>query len=149
MNKFFYTILFITIVFSESLFAAPSVQFSEQELVFSGRMRSAKLSLVNRGDVTSTVTLDFLQPIYHERQNEYEIDNFNTHNVKDITLDYFPYNFKIPVFAYQVSGEYSLIMNEIKNKIINKKAINESLISFKRAGASAIVTYFADRFLKN
>ena len=95
MNKFFYTILFITIVFSESLFAAPSVQFSEQELVFSGRMRSAKLSLVNRGDVTSTVTLNFLQPIYHERQNEYEIDNFNTHNVKDITLDYFPYNFKL------------------------------------------------------
>ena len=54
-------------------------------------------------------------------------------------------NFKIPVFAYQVSGEYSLIMNGIKNKIINEDAIYESLISFKRAGASAIVTYFADR----
>ena len=53
--------------------------------------------------------------------------------------------FKIPVFAYQVSGEYSLIMNGIKNKIINKDAIYESLISFKRAGASAIVTYFADQ----
>jgi porphobilinogen synthase len=54
-------------------------------------------------------------------------------------------NFKIPVFAYQVSGEYSLIMNGIKNKIINEDAIYESLVSFKRAGASAIVTYFADR----
>jgi porphobilinogen synthase len=53
-------------------------------------------------------------------------------------------NFKIPVFAYQVSGEYSLLMNGIKNKIINKDAINESLLAFKRAGASAIVTYFAD-----
>ena len=52
--------------------------------------------------------------------------------------------FKIPVFAYQVSGEYSLIKNGIKNKIINEKAIIESLISFKRAGASAIVTYFAN-----
>ena len=52
--------------------------------------------------------------------------------------------FKIPVFAYQVSGEYSLIKNGIKNKIINEKAIFESLISFKRAGASAIVTYFAN-----
>ena len=53
-------------------------------------------------------------------------------------------NFKIPVFAYQVSGEYSLIKNGIKNNILNEDAIYESLISFKRAGASAIVTYFAD-----
>ena len=54
-------------------------------------------------------------------------------------------NFKIPVFAYQVSGEYSLIMNGIKNKILNEDAIYESLISFKRAGASAIITYFAEQ----
>jgi len=53
-------------------------------------------------------------------------------------------SFKIPVFAYQVSGEYSLIKNGIQNGIINKDAIYESLISFKRAGANAIVTYFAD-----
>ena len=52
-------------------------------------------------------------------------------------------NFKIPVIAYQVSGEYSLIKNGIKNKIINEESIIESLIAFKRAGASAIVTYFA------
>ena len=52
--------------------------------------------------------------------------------------------FKIPVFAYQVSGEYSLIKNGIKKKIISENAIEESLMSFKRAGASAIVTYFAD-----
>ena len=57
-------------------------------------------------------------------------------------------NFKIPVFAYQVSGEYSLIMNGIKNKIINEDAIYESLISFKRAGANAIVTYFSDFITK-
>ncbi len=52
--------------------------------------------------------------------------------------------FKIPVFAYQVSGEYSLIKNGIQKKIINQSTIFESLISFKRAGASAIVTYFAN-----
>ena len=57
-------------------------------------------------------------------------------------------NFKIPVFAYQVSGEYSLIKNGIKKKIISGNAIEESLISFKRAGASAIVTYFADYIAK-
>ena len=54
-------------------------------------------------------------------------------------------NFKIPVFAYQVSGEYSLIKNGIKNNILKEEAIYESLISFKRAGASAIITYFADK----
>ena len=52
--------------------------------------------------------------------------------------------FKIPVFAYQVSGEYSLIKIGIKKKIISENAIEESLISIKRAGASAILTYFAD-----
>ena len=58
-------------------------------------------------------------------------------------------NFKIPVFAYQVSGEYSLIKNAINNKILTEGAIIESLISFKRAGASAIVTYFAEEVAKN
>ena len=53
-------------------------------------------------------------------------------------------NFKIPVFAYQVSGEYSLIKNAVKNNILSDKIIYESLISFKRAGANAIITYFAD-----
>ena len=53
-------------------------------------------------------------------------------------------NFKIPVFAYQVSGEYSLIKNGINNKILNEDAIIESLIAFKRSGANAIVTYFAE-----
>ena len=52
-------------------------------------------------------------------------------------------NFKIPVFSFQVSGEYSLIMNGIKNNLIDKKSIYESLISLKRAGSNAIVTYFA------
>ena len=57
-------------------------------------------------------------------------------------------NFKVPVFAYQVSGEYSLLKNGIKNKTINHNAIYESLISFKRAGATAIVTYFAEDIAK-
>ena len=53
-------------------------------------------------------------------------------------------NFKIPVLAYQVSGEYSLISSAINNKILNKEAIYESLLSFKRAGANAIISYYAD-----
>ena len=53
--------------------------------------------------------------------------------------------FKIPVFAYQVSGEYSMLSNAVQKKIINKEAIFENLMSFKRAGANAIVSYYADR----
>ena len=52
-------------------------------------------------------------------------------------------NFKIPVFGYQVSGEYSMITEALKKKIFEKEAIIESLMSIKRAGASAIVTYIA------
>ena len=52
-------------------------------------------------------------------------------------------NFKIPVLAYQVSGEYSLIKNGIKKRLIKEDSIIESLMCFKRAGASAIVSYFA------
>ena len=54
-------------------------------------------------------------------------------------------NFKIPVLAYQVSGEYSLLSNSIKKGLIDKNSILESLISFKRAGANAIISYYADR----
>ena len=56
--------------------------------------------------------------------------------------------FRIPVFAYQVSGEYSLLSNAINKKIVDKTVILESLIAFKRAGANAIVSYFADRLDK-
>ena len=57
-------------------------------------------------------------------------------------------NFNIPVIAYQVSGEYSLIKNAIEKKILSQDAVLESIISFKRAGACAIVTYFAIEIAK-
>ena len=57
-------------------------------------------------------------------------------------------NFKIPVLAYQVSGEYSLLMNGINKGLINENSIYETLMSFKRAGANAIISYFADRIDK-
>ena len=58
-------------------------------------------------------------------------------------------NFKIPVIAYQVSGEYSLIVNSINKGLVDDKIILETLMSFKRAGANAIITYFADRIAQN
>ena len=56
--------------------------------------------------------------------------------------------FKLPVLAYQVSGEYSLIETAIAKKLINNDAIYETLVAFKRAGANAIVSYYADRIYK-
>ena len=53
-------------------------------------------------------------------------------------------NFKIPVIAYQVSGEYSMIKLAAKKGVIEEKNIViEQLSSFKRAGADAVVTYYA------
>ncbi len=51
--------------------------------------------------------------------------------------------FDIPIFAYQVSGEYSMIMNAINNGFLDRSVIIETLTSFKRAGCSGILTYFA------
>jgi len=52
--------------------------------------------------------------------------------------------FQVPTFVYQVSGEYSMIMGAINNNWFDgDKVIMESLISFKRAGANGILTYFA------
>lgn len=56
--------------------------------------------------------------------------------------------FSLPVFAYNVSGEYAIFKNlEEKNPEQAKKLIEEILISIKRAGADAIITYHAKKYL--
>lgn len=51
--------------------------------------------------------------------------------------------FEMPTFAYQVSGEYSMLMAAIQQGWLTEEAILECLVSIKRAGADAILTYFA------
>ncbi|MFZ5691985.1 MAG: porphobilinogen synthase [Pseudomonadota bacterium] len=54
--------------------------------------------------------------------------------------------FGVPTFAYQVSGEYSMISAAVQNGWLDgDKAMMESLIAFKRAGADGILTYFAPK----
>ena len=54
--------------------------------------------------------------------------------------------FNMPTFAFQVSGEYAMIMAAAQNGWIDEeRAILESLGAFKRAGAAGIITYFAPR----
>ena len=57
--------------------------------------------------------------------------------------------FNIPIFAYQVSGEYSMIKAATRNNWLDeKKIVLETLTCIKRAGANAIITYFAKDALK-
>jgi porphobilinogen synthase len=51
--------------------------------------------------------------------------------------------FKVPTFAYQVSGEYSMLKLAINKGWLHGDVMLESLISFKRAGADAILSYAA------
>ena len=52
--------------------------------------------------------------------------------------------FAMPTFAYQVSGEYAMVMAAAQNGWIDgEKAMVETLTSFKRAGADGVLTYFA------
>jgi porphobilinogen synthase len=52
--------------------------------------------------------------------------------------------FAVPTFAYQVSGEYAMIMGAINNGWLDRdRTIMESLLGFKRAGADGVLTYFA------
>ena len=54
--------------------------------------------------------------------------------------------FGVPTFAYQVSGEYAMLMAAAQNGWLDgDKAMMESLIAFKRAGADGVLTYFAPR----
>ncbi len=54
-------------------------------------------------------------------------------------------HFNIPICAYQVSGEYAMLQSAIDHGFLEEKAIMEALLCFKRAGADAILTYYADR----
>jgi porphobilinogen synthase len=57
--------------------------------------------------------------------------------------------FNTPIFAYQVSGEYTMLQSAIDNGYLDEnKSIMESLLCFKRAGCDAILSYYADRVLE-
>ena len=105
--------------------------------VLSGDKNSYQMDFRNKNEALREVALDIKEGADMVMVKPGLIYLDVIRNVKD--------QFKIPVFAYQVSGEYSILMNGIQKKIIDEKSILETLISFKRAGANAIVSYFADK----
>ena len=57
--------------------------------------------------------------------------------------------FSVPTFAFQVSGEYAMIMAAARNGwLVEERSILESVLAFKRAGAAGVITYFAPRASK-
>ena len=56
--------------------------------------------------------------------------------------------FKVPTFAYQVSGEFSMLKNAINHGWLDKEVMLESLVSINRAGADAILSYAAKEISK-
>ena len=57
--------------------------------------------------------------------------------------------FGVPTFAYQVSGEYAMVMAAVQNGWLDhQRAMMETLMAFKRAGCSGVLTYFAPEAAK-
>lgn len=54
----------------------------------------------------------------------------------------------LPIVAYQVSGEYTMLYNAVKDGVVNEQAIYEQLIAIKRAGADMIISYFSKYIAK-
>ncbi len=104
-------------------------------------------------------------------KEDYQMDPANAHEaIQEIALDLqegadmvmvkpaMPYldiirlvkdRFAVPTFAYQVSGEYAMHMAAFENGWLDEEAVmQESLLAIKRAGADAILTYFAKKVAK-
>ena len=96
----------------------------------------------------------------------YQIDPANTNEaIREVSLDLaegadmvmvkpgMPYldivrrvseTFQVPTFVYQVSGEYAMLTGAFQNGWLSRdRCVLESLMAFRRAGASGILTYFA------
>jgi porphobilinogen synthase len=55
----------------------------------------------------------------------------------------------LPIVCYHVSGEYAMLYHGVSTGIVDKRAIYEQMIAFKRAGADLIITYYAKYLAKN
>ena len=123
--------------------------------MFYGPFRDAVNSASNLGKATKS---SYQMPIYNKDEAIHEVA-MDINEGADIVMvkPAMPYldiihlikeKFKIPTFAYQVSGEYSMLKLAIKEGWLDQKVMLESLISIKRAGADAILTYAAKEISK-
>ena len=122
---------------------------------FYGPFRDAVNSASNLGKASKS---SYQMPIYNKDEAIHEVA-IDINEGADIVMvkPAMPYldiihlikeKFKIPTFAYQVSGEYSMLKLAIKEGWLDQKVMLESLVSIKRAGADAILTYAAKEISK-
>ena len=122
---------------------------------FYGPFRDAVNSASNLGQATKS---SYQMSIYNKDEAVHEVA-IDINEGADIVMvkPAMPYldiihlikeKFKIPTFAYQVSGEYSMLKLAIKEGWLDQKVMLESLVSIKRAGADAILTYAAKEISK-
>ena len=122
---------------------------------FYGPFRDAVNSASNLGQATKS---SYQMSIYNKDEAIHEVA-IDINEGADIVMvkPAMPYldiihiikeKFKIPTFAYQVSGEYSMLKLAIKEGWLDQKVMLESLVSIKRAGADAILTYAAKEISK-
>ena len=116
--------------------------------------RSATRSVPARRSPATSAPIRWIRPIRDEALREVELDIAEGADMVMVKpgmpyLDIFTGSkttFGMPTFAYQVSGEYAMIMAAAGNGWLDgDKAMTESLIAFKRAGADGVLTYFAAR----
>lgn len=118
---------------------------------FYGPFREAVFSNVNLGDSSkSSYQMDFRNSKEALREVALDIGEGADLVIIKPAIPYLDIinkvysNFNIPIVAYQVSGEYSMLKAASDNKWLDfTKVMIESLISIKRAGASSIITYAA------
>ena len=101
------------------------------------------ISTVSRVVSSKSIQTDFgIYPLKH-----FFSEGISTQSGEDVSSREVKNKFKVPTFAYQVSGEYSMLKLAISKSYMRPEAIDESLLCFKRAGADGILTYFAKDWL--
>ncbi len=120
---------------------------------FYGPFRDAAESAPSFGD-RKTYQMDYRNSDEAMREHRYDIAEGADIIMVKPALSYLDIirrsseEFDVPIAAYNVSGEYSMVMNAIERGLVNENIIDEVLHSIKRAGAQIIITYHAKDYVK-
>ena len=138
--------------FKDSVILSYAVKYASS---YYGPFRDAVGSKQKEGISKKTYQMDFRNSKEARKEVELDIQEGadilmvkpalpNLDVIKVVSEEY-----DLPVFAYQVSGEYSMLMNGIDKNLFDSNVIPETLVSIFRAGSSSVLTYFAKWIAEN
>ena len=122
---------------------------------FYGPFRTASGCALDGGDDRKTYQMDYCNVRQAMREIEADVSEGADAIIVKPALAYLDVVSKtkaltkLPVVAYNVSGEYLTLKNAIARGILARDAINESLIAMKRAGADRIISYFVEEVIRS